>query len=182
MRDHRSARARSRRRSRDSAWRRCGRRDDGKPARARPDRGAAQRCREAGKPFLGICIGIQVLFDRSDEDDGANCLGIVPGRVSRFPRRSTGVRSRCRRSDGTACTRRGRIRCSPACPTTPISISSIQLLSGRRTILRGDRRLRLWRAVHRGDRARQRHRNAVPSRKKRRGRPRMLDNFCRMKF
>jgi glutamine amidotransferase len=39
----------------------------------------------AGKPFLGICIGIQVLFDRSQEDD-AKCLGIIPGRVGRYPR------------------------------------------------------------------------------------------------
>src|SRR5215469_6564598 len=34
----------------------------------------------AGKPFLGICIGIQVLLDRSEED-GAQCLAIIPGRV-----------------------------------------------------------------------------------------------------
>jgi len=39
----------------------------------------------AGKPFLGICIGIQVLLDRSEEDD-ARCLGIVAGRVVRYPR------------------------------------------------------------------------------------------------
>lgn len=39
----------------------------------------------AGKPFLGICIGIQVLLDRSEEDD-ARCLGIVAGRVARYPR------------------------------------------------------------------------------------------------
>jgi imidazole glycerol-phosphate synthase subunit HisH len=38
----------------------------------------------AGKPFLGICIGIQVLFDFSDEDS-ARCLGIIPGRVVRYP-------------------------------------------------------------------------------------------------
>jgi glutamine amidotransferase len=38
----------------------------------------------AGKPFLGICIGIQVLLDYSDEDD-AQCLGIIPGRVVRYP-------------------------------------------------------------------------------------------------
>jgi imidazole glycerol-phosphate synthase subunit HisH len=38
----------------------------------------------AGKPFLGICIGIQVLFDRSEEDD-ARCLGVVAGGVVRFP-------------------------------------------------------------------------------------------------
>jgi glutamine amidotransferase len=40
---------------------------------------------KAGRPFLGICIGIQVLFDRSDEDGGVNCLGIVPGKVVKFP-------------------------------------------------------------------------------------------------
>ncbi|MGH7949753.1 MAG: imidazole glycerol phosphate synthase subunit HisH [Candidatus Binataceae bacterium] len=39
----------------------------------------------AGKPFLGICIGIQVLLDRSEEDSAA-CLGIIPGRVVRYPR------------------------------------------------------------------------------------------------
>ena len=39
----------------------------------------------AGKPFLGICIGIQVLFDRSEEDN-AECLGIIAGRVARYPR------------------------------------------------------------------------------------------------
>ncbi|MBF6569871.1 MAG: imidazole glycerol phosphate synthase subunit HisH [Candidatus Binataceae bacterium] len=38
----------------------------------------------AGKPFLGICIGIQVLLDRSDEDD-TRCLGVVVGNVRRFP-------------------------------------------------------------------------------------------------
>src|SRR6266849_10582851 len=39
----------------------------------------------AGKPFLGICIGIQVLLDRSEEDD-ADCLAIIPGHVTRYPR------------------------------------------------------------------------------------------------
>jgi imidazole glycerol-phosphate synthase subunit HisH len=38
----------------------------------------------AGKPFLGICIGIQILLDYSDEDD-TQCLGIIPGRVVRYP-------------------------------------------------------------------------------------------------
>jgi len=35
-------------------------------------------------PFLGICIGLQVLFDHSEEGDTAG-LGWVPGRVQRFP-------------------------------------------------------------------------------------------------
>jgi imidazole glycerol-phosphate synthase subunit HisH len=38
----------------------------------------------AGKPFLGICIGIQILMERSEEDD-ARCLGVVAGAVRRFP-------------------------------------------------------------------------------------------------
>jgi imidazole glycerol-phosphate synthase subunit HisH len=38
----------------------------------------------AGKPFLGICIGIQVLLEKSDED-AAGCMGIIPGLVVRYP-------------------------------------------------------------------------------------------------
>jgi glutamine amidotransferase len=38
----------------------------------------------AGKPFLGICIGIQVLLDRSEEDCAAG-LGIIHGEVIRYP-------------------------------------------------------------------------------------------------
>jgi len=36
------------------------------------------------KPVLGICLGSQVILDRSEEDNAA-CLGIVPGSVKRFP-------------------------------------------------------------------------------------------------
>lgn len=42
----------------------------------------------AGKPMLGICIGIQVLFDRSEEEDTA-CLGILPGIVKKFEAAAT---------------------------------------------------------------------------------------------
>ena len=37
-----------------------------------------------GTPFLGICVGMQILLDHSDENDGVNCLGLVSGNVSRF--------------------------------------------------------------------------------------------------
>ncbi|MBA4423795.1 MAG: imidazole glycerol phosphate synthase subunit HisH [Syntrophus sp. (in: bacteria)] len=37
-----------------------------------------------GKPALGICLGTQVIFDHSEEDD-TPCLGVVPGFVRRFP-------------------------------------------------------------------------------------------------
>jgi len=36
------------------------------------------------KPFLGICIGLQMLFERSTEGN-VGCLGILPGEVVRFP-------------------------------------------------------------------------------------------------
>jgi glutamine amidotransferase len=38
----------------------------------------------AGKPFLGICLGLQLLFDRSFEDGQYDGLGIFPGEVVRF--------------------------------------------------------------------------------------------------
>ena len=37
-----------------------------------------------GVPFLGICIGMQLLFDSTQEDGGIECLGFLPGRVKRF--------------------------------------------------------------------------------------------------
>jgi len=38
-----------------------------------------------GKPFLGICLGMQLLFDGSDESDGVSGLGILHGRIRRIP-------------------------------------------------------------------------------------------------
>jgi len=38
-----------------------------------------------GKPFLGVCIGMQVLLSSTEEDGGHVCLGIVPGTVKRLP-------------------------------------------------------------------------------------------------
>ena len=39
----------------------------------------------AGVPFLGICLGMQALFDRSEEAPDVRGLGIYPGVVRRFP-------------------------------------------------------------------------------------------------
>lgn len=49
-------------------------------------RGLRQAIVEAArnKPFLGICMGLQVLFEHSEEGN-TDCLGIVPGTVQRFP-------------------------------------------------------------------------------------------------
>lgn len=38
----------------------------------------------AEKPFLGICMGLQVLLDHSDENDGITCLGVYSGSVKNF--------------------------------------------------------------------------------------------------
>lgn len=65
-----------------------------------PGQGAARDCmlaigehhlnrevREAlqSKPFLGICMGLQVLMDFSEENDGTALLAVFPGKVNRFP-------------------------------------------------------------------------------------------------
>lgn len=39
----------------------------------------------SGRPFLGICVGMQMLFDVSDEDASARGLGVIPGSVRRIP-------------------------------------------------------------------------------------------------
>lgn len=39
----------------------------------------------ADKPFLGICLGLQMLFDVSHEDGEWAGLGVIPGEVVRFP-------------------------------------------------------------------------------------------------
>jgi glutamine amidotransferase len=42
---------------------------------------------ERGVPFLGVCMGLQLLLEHSEEGgpDGTKCLGILPGTVRRFP-------------------------------------------------------------------------------------------------
>ncbi len=38
-----------------------------------------------GTPFLGVCMGLQVLFTESEEGSGVRCLDVVPGWVRRLP-------------------------------------------------------------------------------------------------
>jgi glutamine amidotransferase len=48
----------------------------------------AEALREAiarGAPVLGICVGLQILFEEGEEAGGAKGLGIVPGRIARLP-------------------------------------------------------------------------------------------------
>lgn len=51
------------------------------------DRGMDEACREAfrsGKPFLGVCVALQVVFEASEESPGVEGLGLMSGRVVRF--------------------------------------------------------------------------------------------------
>ena len=46
--------------------------------------GLVAALREWSGPLLGICVGLQLLFDWSDEHEGGECLGLIPGRVQRL--------------------------------------------------------------------------------------------------
>ena len=46
---------------------------------------AVRQAAGSGRPFLGICLGMQILFEHSEEDGGVDLLGVLPGKVRRFP-------------------------------------------------------------------------------------------------
>jgi imidazole glycerol phosphate synthase glutamine amidotransferase subunit len=51
------------------------------------ERGMDEACKETfrvGKPFLGVCVALQVVFEGSEESPGVEGLGLMPGRVLRF--------------------------------------------------------------------------------------------------
>ncbi len=51
------------------------------------ERGLDEACTgvfRAGKPFLGVCVALQVVFEASAESPGVEGLGLMPGRVVRF--------------------------------------------------------------------------------------------------
>lgn len=45
---------------------------------------AVREAIRAGRPYLGICLGLQILFEESEEHGPCRGLGIIPGRVVRF--------------------------------------------------------------------------------------------------
>jgi glutamine amidotransferase len=58
------------------------------------ERGMEEACREAflsGKPFLGVCLALQVVFESSEESPGVEGLGLMPGEVVRFAARDLKV-------------------------------------------------------------------------------------------
>jgi len=40
---------------------------------------------ESGRPFLGICLGLQLLFEESDESPGVRGLGLLEGKIRKIP-------------------------------------------------------------------------------------------------
>ncbi len=51
---------------------------------------AIYRFKDAGKPLLGICLGMQLLMSESEEDGIHRGLDLIPGRVARFKANMTG--------------------------------------------------------------------------------------------
>lgn len=49
-----------------------------------------RRAMDRGVPYLGICLGLQILFEESEEFGATPGLGVLPGRVRRFPEGMTG--------------------------------------------------------------------------------------------
>jgi len=47
------------------------------------DTALRERC-AAGRPVLGICLGLQLALDETEEDGGTECLGLLPGRALRL--------------------------------------------------------------------------------------------------
>lgn len=52
-----------------------------------------------GKPFLGICLGLQLLFDESEESPGVKGLGLIKGKITKIPTEYTA-------EDGTVMTQK----------------------------------------------------------------------------
>lgn len=55
--------------------------------------GVIHEVADKGIPFLGICLGLQLLFERSDEAPGTEGLGILKGEILKLPEKK-GTRSR----------------------------------------------------------------------------------------
>ena len=83
-----------------------------------------------GTLLLGICLGMQMLFDESEEFGLHKGLGLIPGRVVRIPEvDADGSPSGCRTSAGTHCTRRAAARIFPVPPCRMCSRDRNAILS-----------------------------------------------------
>lgn len=52
---------------------------------------AVRRAVKSGKPVMGICLGMQLLFARSEEGGDFEGLGLIPSAITRFPERGLKV-------------------------------------------------------------------------------------------
>ena len=82
-----------------------------------------------GTLLLGICLGMQMLFDESEEFGLHKGLGLIPGRVVRIPDVDAAAPSGCRTSAGTHCTRRAAARIFPVPPCRMCSRDRNAILS-----------------------------------------------------
>ncbi len=54
--------------------------------------GCVREVAKSGRSFLGICVGMQILFEESEEFGPVQGLGILPGRVKKFAPRDAGLK------------------------------------------------------------------------------------------
>ena len=80
----------------------------------------AIECAGSGRPFLGVCVGMQMLYEGSEESPDVPGLGVLPGIVRLLP---DGVK-RPQMQWNLLRALRPRAACSPGCPTRRGSTSS----------------------------------------------------------
>ena len=71
---------------------------------------------DANKPFLGICLGLQLLFDVSYEDGQHEGLGVIPGEVVRFDLPLPPAPSQSMQRSGSDTSRQQQRGSNPAAP------------------------------------------------------------------
>ena len=90
---------------------------------------AVKKAALGSKPFLGICLGLQLLFDSSEESPGVLGLGILKGKVKRFCGFRISQDLRFRTSGGIPQTSKSLAPYMTALQTARLSILFIPIIS-----------------------------------------------------